>query len=934
MSAQTDVKGAERPRLFLIDGHSYIYRAYFAIRNLSTSKGLPTNAIYGFTTMLLKIVRDQQPDYLAVAFDAKGPTLRHAEYREYKAQRAEMPDPLRQQIPYIHRVVEAFRIPALLQEGFEADDLIGTLARQAEEAGLDVTIVSGDKDMFQLITPRTCVYDTMKDKVYRTPDVQERFGVEPDRVVEIMGLMGDSIDNIPGVPGIGEKTAVDLIRRFGSIENLLARLEELEKPKLRENLRAFAEQARMSHHLAQIKRDCPVELNLDRFQRTEPDTDAMTRLFLELEFGSLLKRVESPARPAGPPRRASGPADFGELSRAASKPGRVEITDSDESLREMTRALASAKTIGLGFWTLPNGPARPSLSGRQAAGGSSGANHAPGRDRSAILGISLAASDRVFYIPLGHHYLGAPAAPSSRTLLEQLQPLLSDASIRKVGHDLKAALLTCHQSGLSIEGPTADTMIASYLLNPNRRDHSLETVAMDRLGLRLPELTSPLAPEIPVELMASAAGERVSAVLQLDSSLRPLLHEQGLDRLFDEIEMPLVPVLAEMEEVGIKLDVDQLSALSMELETQLSVMVKRIQALAGTVFNLNSPKQLAEILFDRLGLKPIKKTKTGYSTNEEVLQQLALQHELPAEILNYRQLTKLKSTYIDALPRLVNPETQRLHTSLNQTVAATGRLSSSEPNLQNIPVKGEWGPRIRRAFIAEKGCRLLSADYNQVELRILAHLSEDPNLLSAFQRGEDIHTTTAVQIFELAPNQITSEMRRTAKTVNFGIIYGISPYGLSTTLGVSQSEAKQYIDRYLDLYSGVRRFIEKTIAEAKERGYVTTIFSRRRPIPELASDTPAVRGLGERTAINTPIQGSAADLIKLAMIRIAKRLKTEGRRSRMLLQIHDELIFEVPEKESEAIKGLVRNEMEGVMPLAVPLKVDIGIGTNWNEAHP
>jgi DNA polymerase-1 len=728
-----------------------------------------------------------------------------------------------------------------------------------------------------------------------------------------MGLMGDSIDNIPGVPGIGEKTAVDLIGRFGSIENLLARLDEIDKPKLKENLRAFAEQARMSRQLAQIKRDCPVGLNLDRFRRAEPDADAMTRLFLELEFGSLLKRVESPV-------------DSGELSRAAPQSGRVEIADSDESLREITRALASAKTIGIGFWTLPDGPARPD-------GGASGMNHAPGRDRSAILGISLAVSDRVVYIPLGHHYLGAPSAPSTRTVSEQLRPLLSDASIRKVGHDFKAALLTCHQSGLSIEGPAADTMIESYLLNPNRRDHSLETAAIDRLGLRLPELPSPLTPEIPVELMATAAGERASAVLQLDSSLRPLLHEQGLDRLFDEIEMPLVPVLAEMEEVGIKLDVDQLSALSKELETQLSGMVKRIQTLAGTEFNLNSPKQLAEILFDRLGLKPIKKTKTGYSTNEEVLQQLALQHELPAEILNYRQLTKLKSTYIDALPRLVHPETQRLHTSLNQTVAATGRLSSSEPNLQNIPVKGEWGPRIRRAFIAEKGCRLLSADYNQVELRILAHLSEDPNLLSAFQRGEDIHTTTAVQIFGLAPNQITPEMRRTAKTVNFGIIYGISPYGLSTTLGVSQSEAKQYIDRYLDLYSGVRRFIEKTIAEAKERGYVTTIFSRRRPIPELASETPAVRGLGERTAINTPIQGSAADLIKLAMIRIAKRLKTEKHRSRMLLQIHDELIFEVPEGEIEKIKGLVSDEMEGVMPLAVPLKVDIGVGANWSEAH-
>lgn len=905
MPSQTDVKRSERPRLFLIDGNAYIYRAYFAIRNLSTSKGLPTNAIYGFTTMLLKIVRDHRPDYLAVAFDAKGPTVRHAEYRDYKAQRPEMPDSLQVQIPYIHRVVEAFRIPALLQDGFEADDLIGTLARRGEQAGLDVTIVSGDKDMFQLITPRTCVYDTMKEKVYRVPEVRERFGVEPDRVIEIMGLMGDAIDNIPGVPGIGEKTAVDLIRRFGSIENLLGRVDEVDKPKLRENLRRFAEQARLSRHLAEIHRDCPVELALDRLRRTEPDPDAMTGLFLELEFGSLLKRGDIPVNP---------------------KSAGAEITDTDDSLRKMAGVLESAKTIGLGFWTLPNPPDGPK-------GGFAPMNHGPGRNRPAILGISLAASGRVFYIPLAHEYHGAPPAPNRPTVLDHLRTLFLDPSIRKVGHDLKAALLAGHPSGLSIEGPMADTMIESYLLNPNRRDHSLETAAMDRLGVRLPDLPSPLAPDLPVELMAAAAGERTQTVLQLDAFLRPQLHEQGLDRLFDEIEIPLVPVLAEMEETGIKLDVDALSILSKELETQLSGMVKRIQTLAGTEFNLNSPKQLAEVLFDRIGLKPIKKTKTGYSTNEEVLQQLALQHELPAEILNYRQLAKLKSTYLDALPRLVNPETRRLHTSLNQTIAATGRLSSSEPNLQNIPVKGEWGPRIRRAFVAENGCRLLSADYNQVELRILAHLSEDPNLLAAFQRGEDIHTTTAVQIFGIKPEQITPEMRRTAKTVNFGIVYGISPYGLSNTLGISQSEAKQYIDRYLDLYSGVRRFIEKTIGDAKERGYVTTIFSRRRPIPELSSDTPAVRGLGERTAINTPIQGSAADLIKLAMIRIAARLRAEERRSRMLLQIHDELIFEVPEREIETVHALVKTQMEGVMTLAVPLKVDIGIGANWAEAH-
>jgi len=898
MTVGKKLEESARPRLFLIDGNSYFYRAYFAIRSLSTSKGLPTNAIYGFTTMLLKILRDHHPDFLAVAFDAKGPTVRHAEFQGYKAQRPDMPDPLRLQIPYIHRMVDAFRIPVVLMEGYEADDLIGTLARQAEAAELDVTIVSGDKDMFQLISPKTCVYDTMKDKVYRPEEVRERFGVEPDRVVEIMGLMGDAIDNIPGVPGIGEKTAVDLIRRFGTIENLLSRLAELEKPKLRENLRAHSDQARMSRQLALIRRDCPVNLDLDRFRSTAPDPEATTGLLRELEFSRLLKQLEMPA--------AAGTAN-------------VETVTTEESLEKMMQDLASAETIGLQFWVLPKDAAGP--------------NHAPGRDRSAILGISIGDPDCIYYIPMGHHYLGMPPTLGRAAVLGHLRSLLGDPTKRKVGHDLKAALLTCGQCGLEIGGPTADTMIESHLLNPNRRDHGLESIALDRLGLRLPALPAPLTPEIPVEQIASLAGEHVLSILKLDKDLLPLLQEQGMDRLFDEIEMPLVPVLADMEEAGIKLDVEALKGFSSELESQLTVMVKTIQSLAGTEFNLNSPKQLAEVLFDRLGLTPTKKTKTGYSTNEEVLQQLALHHPLPAEILTYRQLTKLKSTYVDALPRLVNPETHRLHTTLNQTVAATGRLSSSDPNLQNIPIKDELGRRIRRAFIAEKGFCLLSADYNQVELRIMAHLSQDENLRSAFQKGEDVHTTTAVQIFGLAPGQISPEMRRTAKTVNFGIIYGISPFGLSSTLGVSQSEAKQYIDRYLALYSGVRHYMETTLAGAKERGFVTTILSRRRPIPELSDANPAVRGLGERAAINTPIQGSAADLIKVAMIRIANRLKTEGRRTRMLLQIHDELIFEVPENEIDPVTKLVREEMEGAMSLTVPLKVDIGVGANWSEAH-
>ncbi len=878
-----------RPRLFLIDGHSYLYRAYFAIRNLSTSKGLPTNAIYGFTTMLIKILREMKPDYVAIAFDAEGPTLRHQAYDAYKAQRPEMPEPLQAQIPYVHRVVEAFRIPVVIREGYEADDLIGTLAGQATERGFTVTIVSGDKDMFQLITPHVRVFDSMKDRVYGESEIQERFGVRPDQMAEIMGLMGDSIDNIPGVPGIGEKTAVELIRRFGSIENLLGRIDEVERPKLRMSLRSFSEQARLSRRLAEIHRNCPIALEPDQFKHTEPDSAALLALYRELEFGSLLREVEVPAETKSAP---------------------VEIIETDSSLLAMATQCRSASTLGLDFWTR-------SIEGR----------------RREILGIGLALPDRAYYLPLAPLARdGSPGIDPSR-LSEHLGPLLTAAGPRMVIYDIKSALVALQSLGLTLGGSTADPMIASYLLNPNRRDHTLSTLALERLGARLPDWPDSAGMLPPAKTVAAIAGERASASLRLDALLMQSLRDQDLTNLFESVEMPLAGVLAQMELIGFKIDTAILGELGRELEVRLVRLSKRIYTLAGMEFNLNSPKQLAVILFERLGLKPIKKTKTGYSTSEEVLQQLAPQHELPAEVLNYRQLSKLKSTYADALPLMVDSATSRLHTTLNQTATATGRLSSSDPNLQNIPVKGELGQRFRRAFIPEKGFLLLSADYSQVELRILAHLSRDENLLAAFSRDEDVHTRTATQIFGLKPAEITPEMRRVAKTVNFGIIYGISPFGLSSTLGISSSEAKDAIERYLNHFSGVRRFISATLADARANGFVTTLLGRRRPIPELAGATPALRGIGERAAINTPIQGSAADLIKLAMIRIARRLKEEGRRSRMLLQIHDELLFEVPVLELEEMKRLVRHEMEGVMNLSAPLKVDIGAGANWNEAH-
>jgi DNA polymerase-1 len=888
----------DKPSLYLIDGHSLIYRAFFAIRNLSTSKGFPTNAIYGFTNMLMKLLREKHPDYLAVAFDAKGPTERHAEFEDYKAQRPEMPDALQRQIPEIHRIIYAFRIPSLMIEGYEADDLIGTVSTRAQNEGFNVVIVTGDKDLFQLIGPNVRIYDTMKEKTYEVRDVRERFGVEPGRVVEIMGLMGDSIDNIPGVPGVGEKTAVKLIAQFGTIENLLSRLDQVPQPKLRESLRRHSDLARMSRQLATLHLDCPVETDPTRFERPAPDARALVRLFQEFEFTALLKRLDE--------IEGTGREDREEAVSASKKeatPPAVEIINDEKSLSNWFGRVRRKNHILVQPWPEGN-----------------------------WLGMVCCTEDRAAYIPSGHRYLDAPTQLDPETVFRQTADILRDASVGKLGHDLKPLILGCLKRNLRVAGIAFDTAIASYLLNPSRRDHTLETAALEHLGVTAPPVPEfPRPEEAPVESVAADLSARGRAVFNLWTKLATQLKEQQLDSLFRDIEIPLIPVLAEMEANGIRLDVEGLRGFSKELEGQLQSMVERIHQLAGEKFNINSPKQLSKVLFEKLGLKPVRKTKTGFSTNEEVLQQLAPLHELPSEVLNYRQLTKLKSTYVDALPDLVDPGDGRLHTSFNQTATATGRLSSSDPNLQNIPIKGDLGKRLRGAFIAEEGFRLMSFDYNQIELRILAHVSGDERLIEDFRMGNDIHTSTAMKIFGLPAEGITSDMRRTAKTVNFGIVYGISAYGLSTTLQIPQDEAKRYIDSYFSHYQGVQSYIESVVREATDRGYVTTLFSRRRPIPELASRDRAVRGFGERTAVNTVIQGSAADLIKLAMIRIAERLRNQASETRLLLQIHDELLFEVPHSEISRTEELVKREMEGVQTLRVPLKVEAKIGSDWGE---
>jgi DNA polymerase-1 len=879
----------QRKTLYLIDGSAYVYRAFFALPPLSNSKGLQTNAVYGFTTMLLKIIREHRPDGIAVVFDEKGPTQRHEAFKDYKAQRPPMPDGMQAQIPYIHRVVEAFAIPALRQPGYEADDLIGTLARKAERAGYDVVIVTGDKDMFQLLSPHVRIYDPVKDRWFGETECRERFGVEPARVVEIMGLMGDATDNIPGVKGIGEKTAMKLIAQFGTIDELLNRLDEVTPERIKTMLAEQGEQARLSRKLATIQTDSPVEFDPAALQVKPPHADQLSDLLRELEFTSLLKTLQSPTVSAKTPEAA------------------VEIIESEPAAQAFVRSLPEDGIVAV----------------QCVLSGGSGV-------RAEVQGIALSSGEKAAFIPI-----------DVQAFMRPITALLHETTRTKAAHDLKVTLVAFHRIGVTLAPPYLDTMIADYLLNPNRRDHQLDTLAMELLGRRLggrePETTAPSS------LFGEATGSREQAVecatviARIAPILLERLNEQGSLKLFQDVEMPLVPVLADIERNGFLLDVEALRALSKELERELDRMMESIAALAGGEFNINSPKQLATVLFEKLGLKPIRKTKTGYSTDEDTLTQLATQHELPAQILNYRSLSKLKSTYVDALPELVNPVTKRLHTSLNQTVAATGRLSSTEPNLQNIPVKGDYGLRIREAFIAPKGYELLCADYSQIEPRILAHLSQDPRLIEVFAKGEDIHMATAMEIFGLPSNQITREMRRAAKTVVFGIVYGISPFGLSQNIGVSQADAKKYIDTFFEKFSAVRALMERNIAEGREKGYTTTILGRRRPIPELQSSDPVQRGFGERMAVNSPIQGSAADLIKVAMINVHKKLHEELPHTKMILQVHDELIFEVPEHDVDEAKRVVKGEMEAVgkqLGLSVPLKVDLGVGKNWRVAHP
>ncbi|TGU74283.1 DNA polymerase I [Geomonas terrae] len=890
---------AERETLYLLDGSSYIYRAYFAIRHLSSPNGFPTNALYGFTQMLLKVMKDRAPAHVAVIFDAGKHTFRNELFPAYKATRSAMPEDLAQQIAPIKQMVRAFNIPALELPGWEADDIIGTIAKKAESAGLDCVVVTGDKDLMQIVTEHVTLLDTMKEKSFGIPDVIEKFGVEPARVVDVLALWGDTSDNIPGVPGVGEVTAKKLLLEYGTLDELLARAGEV-KGKTGERLVEFADQARLCRTLATIDCDVPIEYDIDDFAVTPPDNRRLAALFREYGFATLLKDL------------TSSPTLSCE---------RYSVVLTEAELRALVEKLEKAPAFAIDLETTSLNPYD-----------------------ARIVGYAVSChGHEAYYIPVGHRYLGAPEQLSEELVLQLLGPLLADQNRKKIGQNLKYDYQVLKLSGTELSGIWCDTMLAAYLVNPSRNSQGLDALALEYLDHRMISYSEVVGSgkcelnfsEVDLDRAGPYSCEDADATFLLHEILLPKVREQGMEKLLFEVEMPLMEILADMELQGVKLDVELLKELSTGFGQQLIELEAKIHAHCGGPFNINSPKQLGEMLFGRMGLASGKKTKgkTAWSTNVEELERLAEEHEVARLLLQYRSISKLKSTYTDALPRLIDPRTGRVHTSYNQAVTNTGRLSSSDPNLQNIPVRGEEGRGIRRAFIAEPGSLILSADYSQIELRVLAHLSGDRVLCDAFAAGEDIHSRTAAEVFGMFPELVTSEMRRQAKVINFGVIYGQGAFSLAKELGVPPKQAKAFIDSYFERHAGARSFLDSCIAEAETCGFVTTILGRRLQIPEIASKNGNVRAFAQRNATNYPIQGSAADIIKAAMIRVSRRMQEEQVQSRLIMQVHDELVFEVPEREREQMEELVRTEMEGALPLAVPLKVDLNFGRNWSEAH-
>ncbi len=902
-------------RIYLIDTMSFIFRAYHAMarqRPMSTKTGIPTSATFVFVNMLRKLRADFEPQYLAAVFDVAAPTFRDEQatampslrkfdsktqtyvdvaYGGYKANRKAMPEDLAQQVPYIRRALEAYRIPMIEASGFEADDVIGTLARQAADAGYSVFVVSSDKDMMQLVSERTCVLNPPKDNlICDAAKVEEILGVPPDKVVDVMALRGDAIDNIPGAPGIGDKGSVELIQRFGSVENALEHAQEVERKAYRESLQNNRDAILLSKQLATIKTDVAVEFEPEAMRAQDPDPAAARALFTELEFTTLVQ-------------------DF---LRESVELGETDYRDA-QSAAEVEAVVALANRPGAVLAIALESAAQQIATEEEESG-----------EEQDNEQLSLSAAPQISSAPASLRVAISAEPGKALTLAlddsEVAQPLkraLADEAISKTVHDYKSAMHVFGQHGLALAGVQHDPLLYSYLLDPTYSTYGLHETAFRLFSLKL----------------GPSPAEAADVTLRLTEKLRGEVEKAGLRKVYDEIDLPLVPVLARMEEAGVKLDCDVLAAMSQRLEREINSKAREIYDKSGFEFNINSPKQLGDVLFNKLNLpKPFKygKGKT-ISTAVDVLEGLAGEHEVPRMVLDYRQLSKLKSTYVDALPVLVNSCTRRLHTTFNMAGSATGRLSSTNPNLQNIPIRTELGREIRAAFIAEPGHVLLAADYSQIELRLLAHFSGDKLLVEAYRTGEDIHTLTASQVFGVPPLMVNAEHRRRAKAVNFGIVYGLSPFGLSQQLGIDTKEAKRFIDAYFEKYSGVRSFIDATLEQARRDQKVTTLFGRVRPIPDIHSKNSNLRGFAERTAVNTPLQGTAADLIKIAMIRIDAELRQRKLRSRMLLQVHDELVFEVPEDEVDTMRRLVSERMENVHALKVPLKVEVGVGPNWRD---
>lgn len=897
---------------------SFIFRAYHAMarqRPMSTKTGLPTAAIYVFVNMLRKLRDDFSPEYLAAVFDVAGRTFRdeqadavtkirkfdiktqtftEVEYKGYKANRAAMPEDLAQQVPYIRKALEAYRIPMIGVQRFEADDVIGTLARKAAEASHPVYIVSSDKDMMQLVNDKVHILNPPKDNlICDATKVEEILGVPPERVVDVMALRGDSIDNIPGAPGIGDKGSVEIIQRFGSVEQALERAAEVERKSYRESLLNNRDTILFSKSMATIDTNVPVELDVNSMRVGEPDVDALRSLFTELEFTSLLKEL----------------LPVVEVSETYYTEAR--------SVVDIEAVLKAVPAEGALAVALEHGESAPAIEEEK--------EEEPETTQLSLMGTTLAGvalSEPP--TPVGRR-LAISATGGSATVSkldsgdigDKIRVILEDEKLPKAIHDYKAALHTFAPLGIKAAGVRHDSMLYSYLLDPTYSSHALSEVALRRFNLKL----------------AGELAEAADITGRLSSTLRSDVEQAGLAKLYEEVDLPLVPVLVRMEQAGVKIDTAALSQMSVELEREIGAKAREIYDAAGMEFNVGSPKQLGDVLFNRMNLpKPVKYGKgRTISTAVDVLEELAENYPIARIVLDYRQLTKLKSTYVDALPAMINPATRRLHTTFGQTGTATGRLSSANPNLQNIPIRTELGRGIRAAFIAEPGHVLLTADYSQIELRLLAHFSHDPLLVEAYRRGDDIHTLTASQVFGIPPLMVTADHRRQAKVVNFGIVYGLSAFGLSQQLGIEPKEAKQFIEAYFEKYSGVRRFINKILDEARRDMKVKTLFGRARPIPDISSKNSNQRGFAERTAVNTPLQGTAADLIKVAMIRIDALLRERGLKSRMTLQVHDELVFEVPENEVDAMRSLVREHMEKVQDLAVPLQVEMGVGPNWRD---